>query len=474
MKIRVLLVSTLLMLVNTHSSTSANVEDIYTIPQLVSFTFSPGEVDLTGPSTKVDFELTVYHPIGIQSSKVKVDLLSAKNNSLSLNLIRTDIPANLNLKNVVFKGAIEIPRNVRNEPYVVTAEPVIGIQPSGGSKSPISPKFVISKTINKVVGAERDLIVRSNGNMDFNFKTFIGPSHATTFTSQREYPSLPEYKTPIWKVGEFYTPSDYYELKVPDLSLMVTTKDGDVCISDGKKLKFVKEGDCYFTVSTEKTKNYNYKEDPQLVSITKARIAQVLTVESTSDQKATDLPKQIKIARVYSYSQGYIIPKTLTPEVCLVSDGFVDIFSGGFCKYSYQASETNEFLASKIYELSFEVLKNSQTIVFPLANSVDISSKSMVLLAKASGGGEITYSTTSTGVCSITGSTLNLLKAGNCSVAATQVGTATLLPASATASIALSGTAVAAKKTITCVKGKTTKKVTGTNPKCPTGYKLKK
>jgi hypothetical protein len=33
---------------------------------------------------------------------------------------------------------------------------------------------------------------------------------------------------------------------------------------------------------------------------------------------------------------------------------------------------------------------------------------------------------------------------------------------------------VAAKKTtITCVKGKTTKKVTAVNPKCPTGYKKK-
>ena len=32
---------------------------------------------------------------------------------------------------------------------------------------------------------------------------------------------------------------------------------------------------------------------------------------------------------------------------------------------------------------------------------------------------------------------------------------------------------VIAKKTITCVKGKTTKKVTATNPKCPTGYKKK-
>jgi hypothetical protein len=30
------------------------------------------------------------------------------------------------------------------------------------------------------------------------------------------------------------------------------------------------------------------------------------------------------------------------------------------------------------------------------------------------------------------------------------------------------------KKTITCVKGKLTKKVTAVKPKCPTGFKLRK
>jgi hypothetical protein len=34
--------------------------------------------------------------------------------------------------------------------------------------------------------------------------------------------------------------------------------------------------------------------------------------------------------------------------------------------------------------------------------------------------------------------------------------------------------AASKKKTISCVKGKTTKKVTGTNPKCPSGFKIKK
>ena len=97
----------------------------------------------------------------------------------------------------------------------------------------------------------------------------------------------------------------------------------------------------------------------------------------------------------------------------------------------------------------------------------------------ASSGGAVSYSTTTPDNCSISGSTLNLLKAGNCLVTATQSGTSTLAPVSANATITLTGAVitpkpVVTKKTIVCVKGKTTKKVSGINPKCPKGYKVKK
>jgi hypothetical protein len=96
-----------------------------------------------------------------------------------------------------------------------------------------------------------------------------------------------------------------------------------------------------------------------------------------------------------------------------------------------------------------------------------------------SSGASVTYSTTSSDACSITGSTLNLLKAGNCVVTASQAGTSTLAPVSTTAAIMLTGAVVTpqpvvTKKTIVCVKGKTTKKVSGISPKCPKGYKVKK
>ena len=474
MKIRVFFISALLMLTGAQATTKASGSGTYSIPELVSFTFTPSEVDLIGPSTLVSFELMVKHPIGIESTRVKVDLTSAKGDTLSVNLNRIDSPIDFNLKTVTFKGSLEIPRNIKNINYAVVSESVVGIAPVGGTTSPNSPRFTVSSKLNNIIGAEHDLIIRSGGNVDFDYATFIGPSHATSFASQREYPKLTQYKSPIWKVGEFYSPGDYYELRVPGLELAINSKDSKVCSSDGKKLEFIGVGDCYFTVSTPKTKNYNYREDQQLATVSKARIQQELTVENISNQRAMNLPYQMKIPRVYSSSQGYIIPKTLTPQICLVSEGYVNIFYGGTCKYTYQALETGEFLTSRIYELSFEILRDSQTIAFTPAAAANLSAKTLLLSATASSGGAITFETTTTGICSITGATLNLLKSGNCSITATQAGTSTLAPISATSTVMITGSLAPVNKTITCVMGKKSKKVSGENPKCPKGYKLKK
>ena len=375
---------------------------------------------------------------------------------------------------MTFIGSIDIPRGIKADAYVVESNPVIGISPKNSTQNPISSSFKISKKINNVIGAETSLIIRSGGDLNFDFQTFVGPSHATLYLLARDLPKLPRIVEPIWKVGETYVPTDYYELRVSELELGVTSKNPAVCISDGKKLTFVAVGSCSFLVFTPKNKNYVYKQDEQLVNITSARTAQELVVENIATQNSVGLPKLIKIPRVTSGTLGYISPKTLTPTICLASDGFVNIFSGGVCKYTYQSESTPNFLASKIYESSFEITRDPQTILFTPPSTANVSSKSLTLTATASSGAAVTYSTTSTGICSITGSTLNLLTSGNCAVTATQAGTSTLAPISSTATVMLTGALVTNKKSITCVKGKSTKKVSGTNPKCPKGYKLKK
>ena len=202
-------------------------------------------------------------------------------------------------------------------------------------------------------------------------------------------------------------------------------------------------------------------------------------MSTIANQTSKSLPKSIEIFRVYSPTGVYILPQATTPVVCIASGFYVQIVGGGTCTLTYQSEANASYLASDLYKVSFEVTRDPQTMTFTLPVTVDTSTKTLALTAVASSGASVIYSTTSSDACSIIGSTLNLLKAGNCVVTASQAGTSTLAPVSTTLTIMLTGAVissvpVATKKIIVCVKGKTTKKISGSGAKCPKGYKLNK
>jgi len=436
-------------------------------PVIESFTFTPNEIDVLSASTKIEIELVVSHPNGIEDVSTLATLTSPRNDTLATYLTRIDSPINKSLAKVTYRGSLTVPRDFMTGVYNFTFPP---LRNNGTGGDQYLTDALDPKKIRSLIGGEYGLLVRSGGELNLDYDTFEGPTYETNFSGS---------KFPIWKVGETYTPSKYYDLFVPSLALGLTSTTPLICSSDGKQLKFLKEGSCNFIVSTPKTNDYIAKKSSQTVTITAARVKSELTMGKIANQTAKNLPKSVEIFQVFSASEGYVFPQSETPTVCTGSGFFVRIATGGTCTLTYQTKETATFLASDLYKVSFEVTRDPQTITFSPASTVDISSKSLALVATASSGGTISFSTTSTENCSISGSTLNLIKAGSCVVTASQLGTTTLAPVSASASIVLTGatvtpTPVVAKKTIVCVKGKLTKKVSGTNPKCPAGYKLKK
>ena len=445
-------------------------------PTIESFTFTPNEIDLVSSSTNVVFELIASHPNGIENSSTVVTLTNSKGHTLSVQLLRTDSPINSTLTKVIFKGTLVVPRNVIPDVYNISASEIYNNSTAGYR---YSTGTITPKKIRSLIGGESGLLVRNNGDLNLSYVTFAGPTHDSS--QNQAYDNTFVYNSfilPIFKVGETYIPSKYYELRVPTLSLSVKSSTPLICASDGKELKFLKEGSCSFIVETPKTSDYAARTNTQNVTITSARVKPSLFVGSIPTQTAKDLPKKIQITWVYGAAGGYVMPQTTTPIVCIASGFFVNIISGGTCTITYQSEETSSYLASDLYKVSFEVTRDTQTITFAPVTTVDIATKSLILAATASSGGAVTFASTSTENCTISGSTLNLLKAGNCIITASQSGTSTFAPITASATISLTGTfvtpkPVVTKKTIVCVKGKTSKKVNATNPKCPKGYKLK-
>jgi hypothetical protein len=466
MKIKSIFVALLLTLSIAPNVAQANVR-----PVVESFTFTPNEVELISANTTVAFELVVTHPSGIKNSDTQVNLSGPNGSTLAATLTRTDAPLNPTLTKVKFKGSLVIPQNITAGAYTVTVKEVSN-NPSAGYE--YGTGTITASKLRDLVGAESALLIRNNGDLNLNYDTFVGPTHNTTLGISYNNPAVYNNNNPpIWKVGETYDPNKYYELRVPTISLTVTSSTPVVCSTDGKELRLISTGNCTFKVSTARTKDYILKESIQNVTITTARSKPELMIGTIANQTSNNLPKTIEIFRVFSPTGEIILPKSITPKVCTANGFYVQIFSGGTCSLTYQSDANSSFLASNLYTVSFDVSRDPQTISFSPVNNVNLSTRSVILSATASSAAEILFSTTTPTICSISGAKLNLLRTGNCLVTATQVGTATYAPVSASINIVIAGSPVAARKTITCVKGKKTKRISGVNPKCPKGFQLR-
>jgi hypothetical protein len=186
---------------------------------------------------------------------------------------------------------------------------------------------------------------------------------------------------------------------------------------------------------------------------------------------------------------------TLSPSICAVDGSVLKLLATGTCQYKVFTPKTNDFLAKEI-SLNVEILPERMkieinppviptqivssfpkvvarsvvtaygSIVNPMPDTPTVCVASGVEITLYSAGTcTLSYSTTATEslyASDVVKQTFKVLKEGESEVVSTPVATPTPTAAPVV------------KKTISCVKGKKTVTRTGTSPKCPKGYKLKK
>jgi hypothetical protein len=448
--------------------------DVPTIPSVVSFTISPDSLDIVTTNRTVTFDLIVNNPAGISSPQTLVTLTDGVNNSLVYPILRTDSPLNNSLERVEFKGSFTLPNTLPAGAYTATAAPIIGLNSAGGIG--YSTQTINATSTSTILGAKNALLVRSGGNLNFAYATFVGPTFSTSHSNIFINPKYNSVAAPVWRVGETFNPSDFYELAVPTLTLKVKTTTPTTCTSDGARVSLLATGSCEFIVYTDKTLDYQYKQDAQVVVVTAGRTKPSLSVSVVSTQSSKTLPLTIEGPFVYGVT-GIVFPVSSTPLVCYPVGSYITIISGGTCTLNYSTGETSSYLASDSYPMTFQITREAQTLTFILPTTANLANKVLVLKAAASSGAGVSFQSNSASICSVTGNSLNLLAPGTCQVQASAPGSTTISPASVTQSISITGSAsqlgkkpVAQK--IACEKNGKSKTFRGT--KCPAGFKAKK
>jgi hypothetical protein len=438
-------------------------------PTVVSFSMSPDSVDISTSNNVVSFDLIVSSPSGIASTQSMATLTSGNNSTIAVPLRRTDSPINSALSTVEFKGSITLPSTILSGLYSATASPVSSLTSTG--LTGYSTLSINASNTSTLIGAPNLLQVRSGGNLNFNYATFVGPTFNTLSGSSVTDPRFNFVAPPIWKVGEKFNPNDYYQLNVPTLALKVKSSTPATCTSNGTTLALISVGACSFSVYTDQTADYQYRHDDENVTITVSRIKPSYSVGSISTQPSSTLPLVIS-GPLINGPFGVVIPLSATPTVCYSTGSFITILSGGTCTLNYYTPASGGYLESDVYPLTFQISRTQQIITFSAPANVALASKTIMLVATSSSKEPVTFQSDSPVICSVTGNSLNLLKAGSCQVEARQAGTTTIAPASSVQSIMVTGNLAPSIKKLICLKNGKSKTFTG--KKCPLGYKAKK
>ena len=383
-------------------------------PTVESFTASKLDVDVTDPDLTIDFEIVISHPKGLENTSTLLILTNSGATTISTPLTRTDSPIDYAKTKVTFKGKLTLPRSLTPGVYTYSID---GVRNNIDNGTRFPTGIVDGPVVRTLKSAESGILVRSNGYLNLDYETINGPAFGSQ--SGISYLNAAKYTTvtaPIWKVDETFNPLDYFEVAVSGVELSITTSTPKICTADGKTMKLISEGECQYKVSTAKTKDFIEKSKILSATVTAARTAQVLKVETVAPQKPSALPTSILLSPVYASGTSaveYVMPKSITPTICEAGGYVLKIVNSGTCTLTYKTEGNSQFLPSETYRQNIEVLRDNLPAVTP-----------------------------------------------------TPTPTPTSTPSPTVAPVV--------KKTISCVKGKKSVTRTGANPKCPAGYKLKK
>src|SRR5262249_31524980 len=150
----------------------------------------------------------------------------------------------------------------------------------------------------------------------------------------------------------------------------------------------------------------NYNAAPNVnQSFTVAKAAQTITLAALAGKTYGNPPFTVSATA----SSGLAVTfSSTTTTVCTVSGSTVTIVTGGTCSVKASQAGDVRYLAATAVTQSFTVAKASQTITFGALANQTYGVAPFTVSATASSGLAVTFTSTTTTVCTVSGSTVTI------------------------------------------------------------------
>ena len=302
-------------------------------------------------------------------------------------------------------------KNYGDADFSVSASATSGLAVSFASTTP-SNCSVSGSTVSILAGGSCSISASQSGNSVYNAASNV----VQTFTINKVAQTI----TFTALSDKSYGDADFAISATSDSGLAVgfASTTTSVCTVSGSTVSIVSAGTCSLTASQSGDTNYNAATDvTQSFTINKA--SQTISFSALSDKTYGDANFGLSA----SSDSGLAISfASNAPSVCSVSDSTVSIISSGSCTITASQSGDSNYSAAPDVVRSFNVNKLDQVITFNALADKSYGDANFAISASSDSGSAVDFASTTTAVCTVSGSTISIVSAGTCSITASQTG----------------------------------------------------
>ena len=217
------------------------------------------------------------------------------------------------------------------------------------------------------------------------------------------------------------------------LAVSYSSSTPTVCTVSGSTVSLLAAGTCSITASQVGNANFT-AANPVVQSFNVGGQVQSITFMPIGTQKVG-----ASLVLVATASSGLAVSyASLTSAVCTVAGSSANFIVAGSCSIMASQAGNGSYAAARSVTQTFGVSASAsvQTISFSGIATQTVNTP-LALSATASSGLPVTFSSATTAVCSVTGSTATFASAGTCTIAASQSGNASFASATVTQSFSV-------------------------------------
>lgn len=209
------------------------------------------------------------------------------------------------------------------------------------------------------------------------------------------------------------------------LSVSFASTTTSTCTVSGTAVTLGVAGPC--TIAADQAGDTNFNSAPQVTQMFNVnKRPQSITFNALSPR--TMLSPSFPIWATSSAGLSVVF-SSQSPSVCTVSGSVVSLAGLGTCVIAADQAGNSVYAAAPQVTQSFPVTKVGQIITFDALPTRTVQAPPFTLTASASSTLSVVYSSQTTAVCTVVGSTVTLAAVGTCTIAANQPGNSTYAPA---------------------------------------------